>query len=331
MSMTLKKSLNNQPDISQLIHFNEKNLLKIARIKTIGELLCLSKWEDVECTEKVLNEDTTRAAIIIVDSIKNILFLDPEEIKDIDILDISSIISWKLTKKLDIESIAIGLFIENLSLKTMTLISKIESRQSKSKSITDSLTGLVNRAWIDAEIERQIDKKNDTNTDFSILLMDIDFFKQVNDTYGHLIWDEVLIVLAEILKNNCRKSDIVCRWGWEEFMIILPGTNIIDAANKANEIRKIIEETLSSSIDEIEWKITVSIWVTQVEGKESPQVESEESSYKVLMKKADIALYWCKADWRNKVFLQLYDPVNTCNITENSNKCNKCPHEENCI
>ena len=147
----------------------------------------------------------------------------------------------------------------------------------KQEAMYDELTGILNRRGIDYRI-KDMDKG-------SILFFDIDHFKQVNDTYGHEFGDYVLKEIGKILKDTFRKSDIVGRWGGEEFIVILPNTNYFDAIRVAEKLRKTIENH-----DFKGKKITVSIGITEYEG------DLEEN-----LKKADEALYEAKNSGRNQV------------------------------
>ncbi|GAB6046053.1 hypothetical protein JCM11957_16520 [Caminibacter profundus] len=119
----------------------------------------------------------------------------------------------------------------------------------------------------------------------SILFFDVDFFKKVNDNYGHEFGDFVLSEIGKTLKNIFRKSDIVGRWGGEEFIVVLPETSFEDAKKVAKKLRKTIE-----NYDFKGKKFTISVGVSEYNG------NLEES-----LKKADIALYQAKKSGRNQV------------------------------
>ncbi len=155
-------------------------------------------------------------------------------------------------------------------------------------SNTDSLTGLKNRLFFDQAIKNEIERSNRFNQPFSTIMLDLDHFKRVNDTYGHPIGDEVLKQTAEILKKSIRKSDILARMGGEEFMIILTQTDSVTAFDIAENIRK----TLEVSYHPIAGKVTASFGVA-----ERNKGESAEDIYKHV----DEALYLAKAGGRNRV------------------------------
>ncbi|WP_419770737.1 MAG: diguanylate cyclase [Candidatus Marinarcus sp.] len=155
-------------------------------------------------------------------------------------------------------------------------------------SVTDKLTGLYNRRQLDTVMVTEIERANRYKKSLSLLIIDIDFFKKVNDVYGHQVGDETLIALAKILSDNVRLSDIVGRFGGEEFLIILPETNISEAQLLAEKLRLAVEKYEFHRIGHA----TISIGVAQYE-----LTTSEET----LIYQADSALYKAKANGRNCV------------------------------
>ena len=141
----------------------------------------------------------------------------------------------------------------------------------------DMLTRVLNRRGCE-EILSEL--KN-----YSLLLIDIDHFKNINDTYGHDVGDKILETLGEVLKKSVRAGDIVCRWGGEEFLVILPDTSIKEAVKIAEKIRKKVKE---NSFDNV--KITVSIGIAAFEG-----------DFEKAFKKADENLYKAKKSGRDRV------------------------------
>lgn len=156
----------------------------------------------------------------------------------------------------------------------------------------DALTGVHNRHYFNQELEKEIAKSRRYKIDLSLFIVDIDHFKQVNDTYGHPIGDQVLKSLAMICKDVLRDVDIVVRFGGEEFIVILPSTNLGGAVYTAERIRKAIEGH-DFSFDDVSLKCTVSVGVASHENKDWND--------KDLIKAADIALYEAKKQGRNLV------------------------------
>jgi two-component system cell cycle response regulator len=125
---------------------------------------------------------------------------------------------------------------------------------SVSMAITDQLTGLYNRHYLDAHLHNLISEAKQNQKPLSLLMMDMDHFKPVNDTYGHDVGDEVLIQLAQHFINSIRSSDLAARIGGEEFVVLLPKTSEQEAA--AERIRSRVEKMTHPEID---GPVTVSI------------------------------------------------------------------------
>ena len=155
----------------------------------------------------------------------------------------------------------------------------------------DSLTGLLNRRTVYERLEEEIAKHRRFKTPLSCLLLDIDHFKEVNDSYGHLAGDAVLVALAENLKSHSRRYDIISRYGGEEFLIILPVTDLAAAVAVAEKLRQQIADFRVSFADTT-LQVTVSIGVAQF-------LAAEQADD--LVGRADTALYQAKRDSRNRV------------------------------
>ncbi|ATW24766.1 GGDEF domain-containing protein [Candidatus Formimonas warabiya] len=125
---------------------------------------------------------------------------------------------------------------------------------------SDPLTGLRNRRYFDQKLADEIERYKRTKRPLSLAILDLDNFKKINDTYGHLEGDRVLIELSNILKTHTRAMDTVARWGGEEFAIILPETNIEGAKICAERIRNLVENCTSC------YKITVCIGIASCAG-----------------------------------------------------------------
>lgn len=153
-------------------------------------------------------------------------------------------------------------------------------------SLTDQLTGLYNRRHLDAVLEKNSQMAERYHIPFSVFIIDIDHFKNINDTYGHQVGDYVLQSLSEILKSQCRAVDTLGRWGGEEFLFILPNTKESEAAIAAEKMRKAIELFPMKRIG----NKTVSIGVS----------EYHDNVHETI-KRADDALYQAKTQGRNRV------------------------------
>ncbi|NQY93719.1 MAG: GGDEF domain-containing protein, partial [Campylobacteraceae bacterium] len=165
----------------------------------------------------------------------------------------------------------------------------------KELSNRDPMTNLYNRRYL-SEVSNELfllSKRN--NSALSVLMIDIDKFKYINDSYGHDIGDEVIKLLANTLTQSLRETDIVARLGGEEFVIILPETNLKGAEKKAEEIRQTVEELSYNISTSKKREFTVSIGVSEY--------NKTDISFDTLLKKADKALYEAKEKGRNRVEL----------------------------
>lgn len=178
--------------------------------------------------------------------------------------------------------------IQNFVATSTDITSRIEMEKTLKKLATvDSLTEIYNRYKIDDAINIQIARYQRYKEPFSILMFDIDYFKDVNDRYGHDVGDKVLKALSQLISSNIRVTDMVGRWGGEEFIVILEDTKKEEAYMIAQKLRKLVE----AYIIEDKYHITISIGVAEYE---------EGDSREDLVKKADEALYRAKENGRNQ-------------------------------
>ncbi|WP_375176877.1 diguanylate cyclase [Marinobacter mobilis] len=178
------------------------------------------------------------------------------------------------------------------------LVATIHNRGRRARSllalmIRDSLTGLYNHTHTLNLLEQEISKAKQTRHPLCFAMMDIDYFKKVNDTYGHPIGDRVLRSLSMFLKQRLRKTDHIGRYGGEEFAIILPDTHESDALALLNEIRERFSE-LQQPAGGHEFRVTFSCGIASWNGSPMDNAQS-------LCERADRALYQAKADGRNTV------------------------------
>jgi two-component system cell cycle response regulator len=159
-------------------------------------------------------------------------------------------------------------------------------------AITDGLTKLYNSRSFYTQLELEVDRFNRYKHPLSLLLLDLDHFKDYNDTYGHLEGDKVLVRFSQIIKSCLRTNDSAYRYGGEEFTVILPETGGEEAKTVAQRIRKTLEAEKFMPIPGNQVKITISIGVTQYHPKE------ELSTF---IQRADKAMYLSKENGRNKV------------------------------
>lgn len=172
-------------------------------------------------------------------------------------------------------------------------------------SITDVLTGLFNRRYFYEALQKEIERVKRYGAFFSIVLMDIDNFKKVNDEYGHLAGDRVLQVIADILRRSLRKVDVIARYGGEEFILLLPNTTKEEADSIANRIREEVSRTIfectSLEGSQIVCPVTISGGITTC-----PDDFMDPDR---LLSAADKAMYKAKALGKNRIILFHKEPV----------------------
>jgi len=172
------------------------------------------------------------------------------------------------------------------------------NRKIAEMSIRDGLTGLYNHRYFMEALEREMLRADRYETSLVLCMMDLDHFKKINDTLGHQAGDMVLSEFGRILKESIRQSDLVCRYGGEEFAVILPDTDIKNAVDVCERFREKLAERMFE-FNSSQFKITVSIGVASL-GK------SKAKSFDELVRMADQALYQAKERGRNRVqFLSL--------------------------
>jgi len=168
----------------------------------------------------------------------------------------------------------LGIAINNASLY----------EESKSVSLHDPLTGLANRRFMDMQLDKSMELAKRYGESFSLIMLDIDFFKKYNDTRGHLEGDRLLVKLADILMRETRKADFVFRYGGEEFLVILPETGLTMASEAAERLRTAVESEAGVTIS-----LGVSSYHESLQDKEA------------LITEADNGLYRAKQNGRNRV------------------------------
>ena len=179
------------------------------------------------------------------------------------------------------------------------VIKKINFMYSQTRylSVTDPLTGLYNRRHFEDNLEREFLRASRYNNELSFAIIDIDFFKKVNDTYGHSAGDYVLKEVAYLILQNLRKTDMVFRYGGEEFTIIITETPIERAVVPLERLRKAVEEyPFNHNGQKIQ--VTISVGVSEV----SKKIETVNQ----LFEDADKALYKAKENGRNQIQTSLF-------------------------
>ncbi|MBF0450514.1 MAG: diguanylate cyclase [Candidatus Magnetomorum sp.] len=184
---------------------------------------------------------------------------------------------------------------------TLSLVNLRLQKKLHMESIIDPLTKLFNRRYMEESLERESNRCKRRNQNLGVIMLDIDHFKNFNDTYGHKLGDDVLRGLGKFLKNIVRKEDIVCRYGGEEFMLILPESNIHTTISRAEHICNKIRQKVMVIHENLPITITVSIGVASL-NEHGPDISN-------VIADADKALYAAKKMGRNQVQLAQYkDP-----------------------
>lgn len=182
---------------------------------------------------------------------------------------------------------------EVLEIKVKERTAELEKalKDIKEISITDKLTQIYNRRYLDTILENSNKNLRRYGTCYAVMIFDIDDFKQINDNYGHQTGDIVLKEFARLLKSSIRETDILGRWGGEEFLLIVPHANEENIVNLANALRQKIEkyEFLKNK------SITTSIGIS---------IQNKEDNHESLIIRADIALYKAKRKGKNLVELE---------------------------
>mgnify|MGYP000276838279 FL=1 len=189
-------------------------------------------------------------------------------------------------RKLHLEKLKTQKALENLRIAEKLLEKR--NLELKKISVTDKLTKVFNREKLDNEIKKELFRSERTKEKFSIIMLDIDYFKSVNDSFGHQVGDDVLVEFASIIQTHIRRIDTLGRWGGEEFIIICPNTSKNGAIKMADDIRKLVEAHNFPILG----KKTASFGVTTY------QENDNENS---IIHRVDMAMYQAKNNGRNKV------------------------------
>lgn len=246
--------------------------------------------------------------IWFIDAFIDVYLLDEEQSLIENILTPDESTEFWMRSLVLIVFVLMGIFSRHVLLKQIELDSllmdyqihlesmireRTESLQNKTRELellasTDSLTGLLNRRKFSETLNLEIKRFIRYKKAFSLINIDIDHFKKVNDTYGHDIGDKVITAFADILKQNIRDSDSAARWGGEEFLILIIETRAEEAIEITEKLLALIRETQIEPVG----NTTASIGVTSVR-----QGDTEES----ILIRSDQALYKAKDNGRNRI------------------------------
>lgn len=160
-------------------------------------------------------------------------------------------------------------------------------------SIRDSLTGLYNRRYMEETFDREIERIIRKERKLAVILTDVDRFKSINDSYGHVVGDLVLAYIAQTLKNNTRSSDVVCRYGGDEFILILPECSKQEAISRSETIRALVAQSVFEFDGKCIQNVTLSFGISELPEDGSNRID--------LISAADKALYLSKQSGRNRI------------------------------
>ena len=178
---------------------------------------------------------------------------------------------------------------------SMTVSNAILYEKTKKLSVTDGLTGISNRPNMEQTLRSEFERSMRYGAPLSVVLLDVDHFKVVNDTYGHQKGDEILVAVASLLKTFCRANDIAARYGGEEFLMILPQSNAQGAFKIAERVREELMK-LNFTGNESNFSVTTSCGVAELDRDDMKNADQ-------LISAADHALYEAKNGGRNKTII----------------------------
>lgn len=284
----LQAKLENRRDMSQelledlpeaVIIVSENILL----VNSLAEkLLGVKKKSLLNCSFNVLFDETNQQ--VLIDNLSQLEHSKRRQVEFLLVYNKSNKIKWlNISTKL-IENANEKLYIH--MMKDVT-IETLEFQKMSNLASIDRLTNIYNRRKFEELLTEEYNYFKRYSRPLSGIYFDIDFFKKINDTYGHDIGDEVLISVAGLVKSHIRDSDIFARWGGEEFIILLPETQSNDAFTLAEQLRTIIE---MHSFNKVK-RVTISMGVTQL----------KKEQLKSFIKRMDLALYEAKHSGRNQV------------------------------
>ena len=186
---------------------------------------------------------------------------------------------------------------------SLSISNSLSFTKAETLSVTDGLTSLYNHQYMQNVLNGECVRSMRYSSPLSLMILDIDLFKKINDTYGHQKGDEILMEVAALLKQFCRSNDIAARYGGEEFVLVLPETKLAGALHIAERIRQELEERVFRH-GQVEFKVTISGGVAEFD-KEKLRTGA------LMIKSADDALYVAKHGGRNRIVVGKADGINT--------------------
>ena len=298
LDKNVKLQIENQLYMIEELLKNAQEMRYFSNANVIDTLIKTQEKEIQYITNEIINKKTiTLSGLEIFNNItRNIEFINKLYYKNMK--ELSNYYQTNIEKKEFIKLLIV--FICIISIITVILInlfyfSKIQKYIKKVEhlNIVDPMTGLYNRRFLENFIEKLISQAQRQEDPITILMIDIDFFKKVNDTYGHDVGDRVITTVAEVLQKSIRKSDLAIRYGGEEFMLLLHSANHKDAYKIAQKIKDTFESFEFHSNNEESFHKTLSIGISEF--------PKDADSIWECIKLADKALYVAKTTGRNKI------------------------------
>jgi len=317
MSRLNQESLPQTPDMFELFYsYYSKNNAEVVRSI---DIMVSQKFELTLERRQLLNADRSQDALVKAEEIVGSTISDVDDIVE-GVKSSNSEFSGSVKKINDdftdsVEPDQLKNLLSNMMVETNKMMAenqlledKLEKSSAKMQSLKnemqevreeayrDSLTGLANRKKLDLEIVRVVAEARANQTPLSLVFFDIDHFKSFNDTYGHQIGDQVLKLVAKCMNESLKGRDIACRYGGEEFVIILPNTDLEGAEIIANQLRKAIysKEIRNRQTGETMTRVTLSAGIALLTDKDDPDS---------FIERADQALYQAKRKGRDQAVI----------------------------
>jgi diguanylate cyclase (GGDEF)-like protein len=183
---------------------------------------------------------------------------------------------------------------EVLAKQVALALGNLKLKESlKNQSICDPLTGLFNRRYMEESLEREFSRANRNKSSVAILMMDLDHFKRFNDTFGHQAGDTLLRALGDLLKRSTRGQDIACRYGGEEFVLVLTDSNLAGAVQRAEILRQQVKQLSVEYAGQLLGAVSVSVGVAFF--------PDHGTTMSDVLRASDQALYCAKREGRDRV------------------------------
>ena len=245
----------------------------------------LSDADGLRLASHIKSYEATRNVPILV-------FVDEED-KNIMFKALEMGISDYLTVPVDRNEMAVRVRTQIRRKKYQEAL-KSQYQKSVSMALTDGLTGLYNRHYLNVHLGNMVKQSHKNSKNLALMILDMDHFKEVNDTHGHDVGDMVLKQLATMIIGTARSTDLVARFGGEEFVVLMPETDPLAALGAANRVREVVETTpfIIGADKTIHRTLSIGVASLVLEGKDSQED---------LLKRADEALYMAKNSGRNNV------------------------------